>query len=105
MILVGWKLAFSDCYVQRASIQMGLLKQIEGNKVFNIWGVCPKWNSWWVDMRMNISGIDLTIFCIALFGQTCHEKEIQGIALADRHCGNHEDIKNIWMKFPQWFRS
>ena len=46
-------------------------------------------------MRMNISGIDLTIFCIALFGQTCHEKEIQGIALADRHCGNHEDIKNI----------
>lgn len=27
---------------------MELLKLIEVNKVFNIQGVCPKWNSWWL---------------------------------------------------------
>jgi len=48
MIFVGWKASFFDCYVQSESIQMELLKLIEGNKVFNIWGVCPNWNSWWV---------------------------------------------------------
>ena len=34
--------------------------------------------------EMNISRIDLTGFCTALIGQTCHEKDIQWIALAGR---------------------
>jgi hypothetical protein len=36
MILVAWSASVSDCYVQRVLIQMGLLKLIEGNKVFNV---------------------------------------------------------------------
>ena len=29
MILVGWNTSFTDCYVQRVFIQMGLLKAIK----------------------------------------------------------------------------
>lgn len=35
MILVAWQASVFDCYVQRLLIQMGLLKLIEVNKVFN----------------------------------------------------------------------
>lgn len=35
-ILVASRASFSDCYVQRVPIQMGLLKQMEVNKVVNI---------------------------------------------------------------------
>lgn len=36
MILVGCKWSFFDCYVQRVFIQMGLLKPVEVDKVFNV---------------------------------------------------------------------
>ena len=45
MILFARKMIFTDCYVENISTQMELLKIIEVNKVFNIYGVCPKWNS------------------------------------------------------------
>lgn len=51
MVLADSWASFSDCYVQRVSTQMGLLKLIEVNKVFNVWGVCPKWNSWLLWIR------------------------------------------------------
>ncbi len=36
MILVAWQASFSDCYMQRVPIQMGLLKLIEVNKVVKV---------------------------------------------------------------------
>lgn len=36
MILVAPGTSIFDCYIQRALIQMGLLKLIEVNKVFNV---------------------------------------------------------------------
>ena len=36
MILVAVGVSVFDCYVQRVLIQIGLLKLIEANKVFNV---------------------------------------------------------------------
>lgn len=45
MIFVASGASVFDCYMQWELIQMGLLKLIEVNKVFNVCWVCPKWNS------------------------------------------------------------
>lgn len=50
---------------------------------------------------MNISGADLTRFYIALIGQTCMKKGFNGLLWLVRNCGNHEDVMNIRMYFPQ----
>ncbi len=60
---------------------MGLLKPIK-YLMFEV-SVLKEIVDGWI-VRMNISRIDLTGFCTALIGQTCHEKDIQWIALAGR---------------------
>lgn len=67
MVLVGWKSAFFDCYVQSESIQMGLLKAI---KYSTFEGVSLKEIVDGYEPEMNISGIDLTRFSTALIRRT-----------------------------------
>lgn len=63
MILVGCKLYFSDCYVQRVFTQMGLLKAIKYS-TFEV-SVLKEIVDGWI-VRMNISGMDFSSFYIAL---------------------------------------
>ena len=61
------KIIIFDCYVQRMSIEMELLKSIKHstlevsaqNEIVGAY-----------ESEMNISGADLTRFCTALLGQT-----------------------------------
>lgn len=61
MILVASKESFFDCYVQRLSIQNGLLKSIRYStfEVFVQTEIVDEWI-----IRMNISGIDFTRFLL-----------------------------------------
>ena len=71
MILVPLGALVFDCYVQRVLIQMGLLNTIKYS-MFEVsvqMGIVDGWI-----MRMNISGVDLTRFCITLIGKTRPKK-------------------------------
>ena len=72
MILVALRMPFFDCYAQRVLIQMGLLKSIKYStfEVSVLNGIVDGY-----EPEMNILGIDLTRFCIALIGQTRPEKD------------------------------
>ena len=51
---------------------------------------------------MNIFGIDSARFCIALVGQTnIMKKKFDGLLWLIGNCGNHEDVMNTRMNFPQ----
>ena len=105
MILVGWKLSFSDCYVQKVSIQMGLLKLIEVNKVFNIWGLCPKWNSWWLWIRNeHFTGwFNKILYCVNRADMSW--KRDLWITLADKESGKSWRCYEYLDDYPQWFLS
>ena len=98
MILAASRALFSYCYVQSESIQMGLLKSIKYSmfEVSVLKGIVDGWIE-----KMNISGIDLTRLCTALIGQTRPENRFRGLLWLIGNCGNHEDVMNTRMNFPQ----
>ena len=67
MILVAAGASAFDCYVQRVSIQMGLLKAIKYStfKVSALNGIVDEWTE-----RMNILGVDFMRFTSGDFEQT-----------------------------------
>ena len=71
MILVVLGSIIFDCFIQRMSIQNGLLKSIKYS-TFEVSVLKEIVDGY--EPEMNILGIDLTRFCIALMGQTRPEK-------------------------------